>query len=78
MKIVEKIEKFLNVKVNEKKISKEEALEKLKKTNVLTTDLLEPLGIGFESFLKLAQQHSSKQIKDITAKLIIYIEKDLK
>jgi len=75
-----KIEKFLNEKkmVQQRSVTrrKKEALEKLKKTKVLTTDILEPLGISFESFLKLAQL-SSKQVKDITAKLIKNIEKDL-
>jgi len=74
-----KIEKFLNEKkmVQQRSVTrrKKEALEKLKKTKVLTTDILEPLGISFESFLKLAQL-SSKQVKDITAKLIKNIEKE--
>ena len=37
------------------KMTKTDAMKKLVETRELSTDLLEPLGIRFESFLKLAQ-----------------------
>jgi len=36
-------------------MSKEEAIAKFKKTKQLSTDILEPLGISFDSFLQFAQ-----------------------
>ena len=49
--IVDKLDMYLD----EAKMSKEEALAKFKKTRKLSTDILEPLGISFESFLSFAQ-----------------------
>jgi len=53
------------------------AFAQLKKTKQLSTGILEPLGIGFEQFLKFAQL-SKKDAADITDKLIAMLEKDPK
>jgi len=43
-----------------KQMSRDEALKNLEK-GILTTAMLEPLGIGMESFLKFSQMDSKKQ-----------------
>ena len=43
----------------------ESALEKLKSERVLYTDMLEPLNIGFEFFLKLGQMDKEDRAKVI-------------
>lgn len=52
-------------------MSKEEAIAKFKKTKQLSTDILEPLGISFESFLKFAQlsHNDPKQADSILKQL---------
>ena len=50
-----------------RKLTREQAIKKLKTTGKLSTDLLEPLGISFESFLALAQRSDSDKIE---AKLV--------
>ncbi len=57
------------------KMTREQAIERLKETRELTTDLLEPLGISFESFLRLAQ-HPDPQA--IIEKFIQILERQVK
>ena len=52
-----------------KKLTKQQAIAKLQNTRQLSTDLLQPLNISFELFLRFAQL-SKKQEQDIIEKLI--------
>lgn len=52
-----------------RKLTKEQAIVKLRETKELSTDLLEPLGISFESFLRFAQL-SDARANAIVDKLI--------
>jgi hypothetical protein len=54
--------------------AKIKAMRELVKTGELTTKLLAPLGISFESFLKLAQRSDSKEI---VAKLVAKYRQEL-
>lgn len=42
-------------------MTRKEALKELKETKTLTTQLLNPLGVSFEQFLKLAQANQKQQ-----------------
>lgn len=42
-------------------MTKEQAIKKLTETRILSTDLLEPLGISFEKFLQFAQLKPNQQ-----------------
>ena len=42
-------------------MTKKEAIKKLTETKILSTDLLEPLGISFETFLKFSQMNKKQQ-----------------
>tara|TARA_A100001515_G_C4555340_1_gene204819 strand:+ start:879 stop:1085 length:207 start_codon:yes stop_codon:yes gene_type:complete len=53
-------------------MTKEQAIKKLTETRILSTDLLEPLGISFETFLKFAQLNRHQQgvaIRNLIIKL---------
>jgi hypothetical protein len=54
-------------------VTKEEAIIQLKETRDLSTGLLEPLGIGFENFLRFAQLDKKYQDRVID-KLIKILE----
>jgi len=47
----------------------EKAVKQLNNTRVLSTDLLEPLNISFESFLRLGQM--SKEQRDLAVERLI-------
>tara|TARA_A100001015_G_C14973893_1_gene706353 strand:+ start:434 stop:667 length:234 start_codon:yes stop_codon:yes gene_type:complete len=51
-----------------------QALAKLKETRQLSTDLLKPLAIPFENFLRFGQLSAKKQQKTMTS-LIAHLEK---
>ncbi len=55
------------------KMTKRQALYELKKNRKLTTAMLKPLGISFESFLRYAQLQGS-QADEIVDQLIKYFE----
>ena len=55
-------------------MTKQKALEKLKETKELSTNMLKPLNISFESFLKYAQIGSEKKQKETIEKLIKALE----
>ena len=55
-------------------MTKQQALEKLKETKELSTNMLNPLNISFESFLKYAQIGSEKKQKETIEKLIKALE----
>ncbi len=50
-----------------------QALQKLKDDRTLYTDMLEPLGLSFEFFLRLGQL-SDKGLKKVTDRLIDHLE----
>ena len=54
------------------------AIEKLKRTRDLSTGMLKPLNISFESFLKFAQlkYNNEKQAQQIIDKLIEHFERN--
>ena len=54
-------------------MNKQQALEKLKETNSLTTALLKPLGIGFETWLRFCQLDKAAR-DELTVKLISAID----
>ena len=47
----------------------EKAVKQLNETHILSTDLLKPLGISFESFLRLGQMSQNQQ--DLAVKRLI-------
>ena len=51
-------------------MNKRQALTELKRTRELNTNMLEPLGISFESFLRLAQFSKEKRT-EVIERLII-------
>lgn len=57
-----------------KKLTKEQAVKKLKETKNLTTGLLQPLNISFESWLKYAQIENENRQKEIINMLIKKLE----
>ena len=57
-------------------MTREAAINKLIETKTLSTELLEPLGIGFEAWLQFAQLPEHKA-ESITRKLIKKYEKEL-
>lgn len=57
-----------------KKLTRDQALEKLKQTKELSTDLLKPLGIPFEFFLQFAQR-SNKQCATMVDQIIEHLER---
>jgi hypothetical protein len=76
MSVIDKIDKILD----EKKMSFKEALDKLKKEKDLSTAMLEPLGIGMDSFLRFAQLPDAQR-KKLVDKMIkgfsMYTDKDM-
>lgn len=50
-------------------MSYEKAVKQLSETRVLSTDLLEPLNISFESFLRLGQM--SQEQRDVAVERLI-------
>jgi hypothetical protein len=54
-------------------MKKIEAIEKLIKTGEITTGMLKPLGISFESWLRYAQAPKEAQA-DLVARLIDHFE----
>ena len=46
-------------------MTKQQALTELKRTRELNTNMLEPLGISFEAFLRLAQFSKEKRTQYI-------------
>lgn len=52
-----------------RKLTREQAIIKLRETRTLSTDLLEPLGIKLDSFLRLAQL-PKERADETVAKLI--------
>jgi len=54
-------------------MSKKEALAQLKSTRTLSTNLLKPLGIPFENFLRLAQMSKERQ-QILIDKIIKHLE----
>ena len=53
-------------------MTREQAIRQLLETGELTTNLLGPLGIAFESFLQLAQRPDADQIvKRLAAQLLL-------
>lgn len=76
MDITTKIDKLLS----EKKMSFKEALAKLKKEKDVSTGMLEPLGIGMDSFLKFAQLPDAQR-KKLVDKMIkgfsMYADNDM-
>ena len=57
-------------------MTKEQAIQKLTSTRILSTDLLEPLGISFETFLKFAQLNKQQQ-EDAIRNLIIKLNNEM-
>jgi len=55
-------------------MTKQQAIELLDKTEVLSTDLLMPLGISFEWFLTISQ-YPREQYLEIIRKLIVKLNK---
>ena len=55
-------------------MTKKQAMQELVETGKLTTKLLAPLGISFETFLRFAQRSDAAEIK---AKLIAGYAKEL-
>jgi len=55
-------------------MTKEQAIQKLTETKCLSTDLLEPLGISFETFLKFCRLNKKQQEESIN-NLIIKFQK---
>ena len=51
-------------------MNKRQALTELKRTRELNTNMLEPLGISFESFLRLAQFSKEKRTEAIERLII--------
>jgi len=51
-------------------MTKQQALTELKRTKVLKTDMLEPLGISFESFLRLGQFSKEKRAEAVERLII--------
>lgn len=58
-----------------RKMTKEQAIAKLTETRSLSTDLLEPLGLSFESWLRFAQQ-PKETCEKVVADLIEYYNGD--
>ena len=54
-----------------------QALTQLTETRTLSTDLLAPLGIPFENFLRLAQM-SDERHQALLTKIINHLEKKVK
>lgn len=61
-------------KLDEKKMTREEAYRALKAGKPLSTAMLEPLGISFESFLKFAQL-GDKRMSQIIDQYLKTLEK---
>lgn len=57
-------------------MTKKQAIQKLTDTRILSTDLLEPLGISFETFLKLSQLNRHEQDQAI-CNLIIKLNNEI-
>ncbi len=51
-----------------------QALDTLKETRVLSTNLLSPLGIPFENFLRFAQLSTERQ-ESLMTKMIAHLER---
>jgi hypothetical protein len=54
-------------------MTRQQAIQKLKSTRQLSTGMLAPLGISFESFLQFAQLPDAK-CKELVEKLIVKLE----
>lgn len=54
------------------KLTKAQAIAKLTETRSLSTDLLEPLGLPFESFLQFAQRDKETQEKVMSDLIAFY------
>tara|TARA_R110002153_G_scaffold270475_1_gene436879 strand:+ start:1008 stop:1220 length:213 start_codon:yes stop_codon:yes gene_type:complete len=54
----------------ESNMTKQQALTELKRTRELNTNMLEPLGISFEAFLRLAQFSKEKRTEAIERLII--------
>ena len=54
-------------------MEKREAIQKLRESKTITTEILDPLGISFESFLSFAQKDKETR-KEIIENLIKYFE----
>tara|TARA_B100000900_G_scaffold169739_2_gene144175 strand:- start:560 stop:739 length:180 start_codon:yes stop_codon:yes gene_type:complete len=54
-----------------------QALQKLKDERTLYTDMLEPLNLSFEYFLRMAQL-SDKGLAKVTDRLIAHLESKIK
>mgnify|MGYP001283330446 CR=1 FL=1 len=63
----------LSLHYGDKIVKFQEALSQLKETRKLYTSMLEPLGIGFESWLRFAQLSDTKRDQAIS-KLIKILE----
>lgn len=57
------------------KMTRADALARLKATRQLSTEMLDPLGIRFESFLRFSQL-SDASAADIVTKLILKLESE--
>ena len=52
-----------------------QALQKLKDERTLYTDMLEPLNLSFEFFLRMGQLRSKEDTENVTDRLIAHPEK---
>ena len=52
-----------------------QALQKLKSDRTLYTNMLEPLNLSFEFFLRMGQLRSKEDIEKVTDRLITHLEK---
>ena len=52
----------------------DQALQKLKEERTLYTDMLEPLNLSFEFFLRMGQLRSKEDVEKITDRLITHLE----
>jgi len=52
-----------------------QALQKLKDERTLYTDMLEPLNLSFEFFLRMGQLRSKEDTEKVTDRLIAHLEK---
>jgi hypothetical protein len=60
--------------MNNRKMTTEQAIKALKETRQLSTAMLEPLGISYESFLRFSQL-PDKKADEIISGLIVLVEK---
>jgi len=69
-------DKEFNELMKTKKMTTEEAIKTLKETRQLSTGMLEPLGISYESFLRFSQL-PDKKADEIISGLIVLVEKKI-